>query len=246
MAITTRLEVYEIDGKPYDGFFAVDDSIKGPRPSIISFHAFEGRTAENEENAVRLAKHGYAVMAADVYGVGVRGNSMEESGGLMMALVKNRPEFHKRIMAALDVMTKQEECNPDKVVSIGYCFGGLSALDMARINAPIAGVVAIHPAFFDAVPGHSDPIQPKVLALLGYEDPMEGPENQQKFADEMTGRKADWQLHLYGGVVHAFTKKSANNPEMGVMYNESADRRSWNSMLNFLSETIGGQTNLLS
>ncbi len=241
MSLTTRLIQYEIDGKPYDGFFAVDESRNGPRPSIILFHAFEGRTLENEETAMSLAKKGYAVMAADIYGVGVRGSSMEESGGLMMALVKDRPEFHKRILAALETLTNQQECDPSKVVAVGYCFGGYSALDMARINAPIEGVVAIHPAFFGEVPGHTDPIQPKVLALLGYEDPMEGPENQRKFADEMTKRSADWQLHLYGGVVHAFTKKSANKPEIGVMYNATADKRSWISMLNFLKETIGDE-----
>ncbi len=239
MAVTTRLINYDIDGNPYDGFFAVDDSRKDPKPSVILFHAFEGRTRDNEATAIRLAKLGYAVMAADVYGVGIRGSSMEESGGLMMSLVQNREEFHKRILAALSTMTAQDECDGNKVVALGYCFGGLSVIDMARINAPVAGIVAVHPALFGPVIGHEAPIKPKVLALLGYDDPMEGPDNQRKFTDEMTAREADWQLHLYGGVVHAFTKKDANMPEKGVMYNATADERSWTTMLSFLSEVIG-------
>ncbi|MGZ8196198.1 MAG: dienelactone hydrolase family protein, partial [Methylosarcina sp.] len=56
---------------------------------------------------------------------------------------------------------------------------------------------------------------------------------------EMTRAGADWQLHTYGHTMHAFTNPVANNPDFGTVYQASADRRSWQSMRNFLEEIFG-------
>ncbi|MEO1137518.1 MAG: dienelactone hydrolase family protein, partial [Pseudomonadota bacterium] len=45
-----------------------------------------------------------------------------------------------------------------------------------------------------------------------------------------------WQLHAYGGTLHAFTNPNANDPDFGTVYDADADRRSWKAMANFLEE----------
>ena len=62
------------------------------------------------------------------------------------------------------------------------------------------------------------------------------PEQVSAFKEEMNAKQADWQLHAYSHTVHAFTRPEANNPDFGAVYNATADRRSWQSMLNFFSE----------
>jgi dienelactone hydrolase len=57
-------------------------------------------------------------------------------------------------------------------------------------------------------------------------------------AREFSDAKADWQLHGYGGTVHAFTAPQANAPEKGILYNETAAKRSWKAMENFLEEVL--------
>ena len=57
-------------------------------------------------------------------------------------------------------------------------------------------------------------------------------------ANELTEAKADWQIHAYGGTVHAFTNPEAAMPDHGIVYNASADRRSWQAMQDFLAEAL--------
>jgi dienelactone hydrolase len=60
------------------------------------------------------------------------------------------------------------------------------------------------------------------------------------FEQEMTAGGVDWQLHLYGGVGHAFTRPAAGSLGMpGFAYSKSADERSWQSMLGLFGETLG-------
>jgi dienelactone hydrolase len=65
---------------------------------------------------------------------------------------------------------------------------------------------------------------------------MATPDDARAFAGEMTNAKADWQLHAYGGTMHAFTNPEGNDPDFGTVYQADADRRSWQAMQNFLAE----------
>jgi dienelactone hydrolase len=122
-----------------------------------------------------------------------------------------------------------------QVAILGYCFGGLCALALARSGAAIQGAVSFHGLFFP--PGlEKRPIQARVLALHGYADPMAPPQQVVDFGTEMTDAGVDWQLHAYGGVLHAFTVPEANDLSMGALYNARAARRSWQAMLDFFEE----------
>ena len=82
----------------------------------------------------------------------------------------------------------------------------------------------------------TQPIKARVLALHGYADPMVPPQQVLDFAAEMDAAKVDWQLHAYGGVVHAFAVPEANDPALGAAYDAKAARRSWQAMLDFYQE----------
>jgi dienelactone hydrolase len=114
----------------------------------------------------------------------------------------------------------------------------MSVLDMARKNMAVEGVVSFHGLF--GAPGNTDDkIGPKVLALHGWEDPMATPDDVMDFSREMTGAKADWQLHAYGATMHAFTNPAAANPDFGTVYDAGADRRSFAACKDFLAEVLG-------
>jgi dienelactone hydrolase len=172
----------------------------------------------------------------DVYGKGILGNSKEENAALMTPLAQNRPLLQARLRAALEALLAQPEVDRQRVAAIGFCFGGLSVLDMARAGMPLKGVVSFHGLF--TPPGNTAglKIQAKVLALHGWDDPMARPQAVIDFAREMTEAGADWQLHAYGHTMHAFTNPQANDPSFGTVYQPVADARSWQAMQNFLAE----------
>lgn len=239
MAIRTRLIEFESDGKTFEGMLAWNDATSRPRPGVLVAHTIAGRTQHEEARAHMLAELGYAGFAMDVYGRGTLTTDADRNRDMMMALRNDRPELQRRLHAGLDVLGAQSEVDEQAIAAIGFCFGGLSVLDIARTRSDVAGVVSLH-GIFDA-PGNTEgnTISAKVLALHGWQDPLATPEDVIALADELTSMGADWQLHAYGNTTHAFTNPAADDWEGGKQYNEDADRRSWIATKNFLAELFG-------
>ena len=119
---------------------------------------------------------------------------------------------------------------------MGFCFGGLCVLDLARSGADVKGVISFHGLFNAPENLPNEPIKAKVLALHGQDDPMVPPEQVAALQKEMTNAGVDWQIHAYGNTMHAFTNPEANDPGFGTVYNAGADKRSWIAMKNFFEE----------
>lgn len=238
MAIQNRLVEYTDAGTVLEAYMAYDDSVDGPRPGVMVVHAWAGRSPFEQEVANKLAAMGYVGFAMDVYGKGVLGGGPDENAALMQPFLDDRPGLQRRLGAAMDVLANQGEVDANRVAATGYCFGGLCVLDLARTGREFRGAVSFH-GLFNA-PGNTDgnAIKAKVLALHGWDDPMVPPDSVVGLASEMSAAGANWQIHGYGGTLHAFTHPEANAPDMGAMYNADADRRSWEAMSNFLGEVL--------
>lgn len=236
MTITTRAVDYAQGGKAFEGLLAFDAAKAGRRPAVLVSHAWAGRSAGEEAFAKDLAALGYAGFALDLYGKGVLGRTNEECQALMTPLVSNRPLLQERLLSVVEVVKALPEVDPSRIAIIGFCFGGLCALDVARTGAEIRGAASFHGLF--GAPGNTKgrKIKAKVIAFHGYDDPMVKPEEIVALGNELTEAGADWQIHAYGGVMHAFMNPLANDPAFGTVYNKRAADRAWASMTAFLGE----------
>lgn len=236
MTIETRAVGYLHGGKAYEGVLAFDGARAGKRPAVLVSHAWAGRGPVEESYARRLAELGYAGFALDLYGKGVFGKTTEECQALMTPLASNRPHLQERLVHVIDVVKALPEVDAARVAIMGFCFGGLCALDVARIGADIRGAASFHGLF--AAPGNTKgrKINAKVIAFHGYDDPMVKPEDVVALGNELTEAGADWQIHAYGGVMHAFTNPNANDRAFGTVYDKRAADRSWRSLTAFLEE----------
>lgn len=239
MAIQKRFIEYQHEGNTYQGVLAWDDAREGPRPGVAIAHTWAGRGDFEEGKAVALAELGYVAFAMDVFGKGVHGEGQEECSALIAPHLENRQGLQTLAQKAVETLREQPEVDADRCVAIGYCFGGLTVLDLARSGFNVEGVVSFHGLFNP--PGNTQgvPITARVLCLHGYDDPMAQPDSMLALANELTEAGADWQIHAYGNTLHAFTNPEANDPGFGAMYDQHADRRSWQSLLNFLDEVLG-------
>jgi dienelactone hydrolase len=218
------------------GFLAYDPEINTPRPAVLVAHDWTGRNEFVCQKALLLAKMGYVGFALDMYGQGRTGNTTEEKMALMQPLANDRVMLRKRICAAFDSLITMPEIDNDRIAVIGFCFGGLCALDLARSGADIKGAVSFHGLLTKPDKLESKKIKAKILVLHGYDDPMVRPEQVSLFCQEMTEAKVDWQAHMYGHIQHAFTNPLAHDVSLGTIYNEVAAQRSWLAMTNFLQE----------
>ncbi len=236
MAIVSNTVDYLDSETLLEGFFAYDDAIEGLRPVVLIHHAWGGRDEFVAGKAVKLAELGYLAFATDMYGKGVRGSSPEENGRLMAPFMQDRARLQTRLLAALAAVKLMPWADSGKIAAIGFCFGGLCALDLARTGADLRGVVSFHGLLVapDNIP---DPkIKAKVLVLHGHDDPMVPPDQVLALQTELTKAGADWQVHTYGGTMHAFTNPVANDSAFGTVYQPIADQRSWRAMQNFFEE----------
>lgn len=237
--VTTKTVEYTVGGEIFEGLLAVPDG-EGPHPCVLVCHAWAGRTAHEDKAAERIADMGYTAFAADLYGKGITGSSKEENQKLMEPLVSDRGGvLRARLEASIAAMTDEAEADAGKAAVMGFCFGGLCALDCARAGLPVKGAAAFHAILGQDGKPASGPIEAKVIAFQGYDDPMAAADDQRAFAEEMTQRKADWQLHLYGGVMHAFTNEGANDPGFGTVYDRTASKRAWRAFEDFLADIFG-------
>lgn len=226
---------YRHENTVLEGFLAHDG--KGSKkPAVLVAHAWAGRSPFENDKARALAGLGYVGFALDMYGKGVLGTSVEENSALMTPLLQDRARLQARLQSALAAVRAQPEVDPTRVAAIGFCFGGLCVLDLARTGADVLGVASFHGLL--TAPGNTagNRITSKVLALHGHDDPMVPVSQVNEFESEMTADGVDWQVHAYGGTMHSFTNPEANDPSFGTQFKATANRRSWATLVDFLGE----------
>lgn len=236
MAIQSKTVDYKDGDRQLQGYLAWDDAVKGKRPGVMISHAWAGRSDFENGKAEAMAKLGYVGFAIDNFGKGVLGKSTAENSALIQPFLEDREMLQNRMLNALKMMKALDAVDDARVAAIGFCFGGLCVLDLARSGAAVNGVVSFHGLFGPPANTAGNKIKAKVLVLHGWDDPMATPDQVVSLGAELSGMGADWQIHGYGNTMHAFTNPDANDPDFGTVYNPDADRRSWNTMQGFLSE----------
>ena len=227
---TVNYQAKNIDLKGYVAFPDVDNA-----PLVLIAHTWAGKDEFVHQRAEDLAALGYVGFAVDMYGNGKVGADTAENESLMTPLVSDRDMLKDRIVSALNYGKSLPGVDSSRAAAIGYCFGGLVVLDLARSGEDLSGVVSFHGLLMPSDISEKG-IKAKVLVLHGERDPMVPLDMVDTFQKEMTEAEADWQLHSYGGTYHAFTNPDANDPNLGTQFNKSANDRSWQSMKNFFAE----------
>lgn len=207
-----------------------------PRATIIVFPTVAGISELETGFAETLSDKGINLFLVDLYGAEFRGASREVGAQQMRRLAADRSNLRERLTAVHEVVRGLGDDLGQGIVAIGFCFGGLCALDLARSGADIAAVGSFH-GLFDPPGLPPVPIKAKVAAFHGWDDPMVPPAKVVALARELTQAGCDWQIHAFGNTVHGFTNRNADkigNP--AVRFSEEASRRSWHALDGLLDE----------
>ncbi len=217
-----------------EGFAAYPSQKK--HPAVILCHAWKGRDDFICEKAKLIANWGYVGFALDMYGKGIVGKSKEENAALKQPFLSDRKMLQKRVLAGFDTACKLPYVDPHRIAVLGFGFGGVCALDLARAGVNLLGAISVYGHFSPPPSSLIKPITAKILVLHGYNDPVTPQDELHAFEKEMIDAKADWQAHVYGGAMHAFATPAANDPASGMQYHPLAAQRAWIAIRNFLDE----------
>lgn len=208
----------------------ITDNITGNKPGVLILPAWKGIDNEAKTAAIELEKQGYIAMIADIYGEGNIPKDNTEAAKISSQYKTDYEAYQNRIHIALDEL-KKAGADVDKIAVIGYCFGGTGALEAARANFPVEGVVSIHGGLGKGERPDGK-LSTKILVIHPADDKSVSDEDIANFQKEVKSAKADWQMIYYANSGHTFT-----NPE-SADYNEVMAKRSWEHVLMFLSEIL--------
>ena len=242
-ALQSRTVEYTHGQTLLEGYLAYDDGAQGKRPGVLVVHEWKGLNDYAKRRANQLAELGYVVFAVDMYGKGKRASDHTEAAELSGAYRNDRRLMRARIRAALDWLTQQPQVDASRIAAIGYCFGGMTVLELARSGADVRGVVSFHGGLDTPNPADAKQIKGKVLVLHGANDGFVTHDQVQAFEQEMQQAGVSYRLIQYPGAVHSFTVPEAgSDPSTGMAYNPEADRQSWAEMKAFLAEVLNDPT----
>jgi dienelactone hydrolase len=180
-AIKEEPVTYSEGGTTLKGFVVYDDAVKGRRPGIVVVHEWWGITKHTRDEARKFAEQGYTAFVADMYGEGKSVDHPNDASGMMKGLMGNPATMQARFNAALAELRKHPTVDAARIGAVGYCMGGAVALNMARVGADLAGVVAFHASLGTATPAAPGKVKAKVLVLNGADDPFIKPEQIEAF-----------------------------------------------------------------
>lgn len=236
-----RLETEQVDYRDGDarltGFFAIDADRVGKRPGVLVVHGGAGVDDHARGRARRFAEAGFAAFACDMYGEGVTGNR-ERIMRRIAELRADREALVRRVQPAIDMLSSRPDVD-GRLAAVGYCLGGMIALEYARSRSTIAGVVSVHGNLGTATPAKPSSIRARILVCHGALDPHVPMSQVTGFADEMTHAGADYQVIVYGNAMHGFTHETATGQQPGVMYDARTDGRSATAIQGFFTELFG-------
>jgi dienelactone hydrolase len=233
--VAAQLKTQTVDYKQADtaleGYLAYDSGVTGKRPGILLVHRRDGMSDFTRKHADMIAKLGYMVFAADIFGKNVRPKDTPEAQVQSTKYNADRPLMRARAQAGLDTLRQNSMVDPSRIAVIGYCFGGTVAMELIHTGAPIVGTVAVHSSFRDFTPGAAKNIKGRVLILHGAEDQTAPLSELDLVIKELRQTQVDWQLELYSGTDHGFTTPS-------TPANERANMRAWAAMQKFFAEVL--------
>jgi dienelactone hydrolase len=229
---------YQADGLRMVGHLAFEPGT-APRPGILVFPEAFGLAEHAKSRAERLASLGYVALACDLHGEQYVCR-LDEALGLISPLRADVSKIRARSQGGLDALLARPEVDGARIGAIGFCFGGTMALELARSGAAVGAVVGFHSGLGTTQKQDAKNIKGKVLVCLGADDPAIDAAQRAEFEAEMREGGVNWQMSLYGGVVHSFTNPEADKmgrPEF-ARYDERTDKRSWSEMLSLFDEVF--------
>jgi dienelactone hydrolase len=241
--IVTQPIPYEHDGVRLVGYLAYDErqvEKKDRVPGVLVVGEWWGLNDYAKSRAEKIARLGYVVFVADMYGDGQVTTDPKRAAELAGPFY-GKPLMAARARAGLEQLLKNNYVDRRRVAAIGYCFGGTVVQALAFSGAPVAGIVSFHGNLLPPSAEAAAATRAKLLICQGAADPFVPPADRDAFLAALDAGKLDYQFVTYAGALHAFTNPKADQIAAatglkGIGYNAAADRRSWAHLRTFFRE----------
>ena len=201
-------------------------------PAVIMIHENKGLNDNIKNMANLLAKEGYVVLAVDLFNGEVTTNQTRASE--LSQSIRDHPDVAiSNLQGAVKYLTSLPNVNPDKIASLGWCFGGQQSLQLALNSEdhPLSATV-IYYGRLVTEPENLSKIKWPVLGIFGENDESIPIATVEHFEDALTKNGITNEIYIFNGVGHAFANPSGDN------YAPNETKNAWQKTLTFLNKYL--------
>ncbi|MCX7798869.1 MAG: dienelactone hydrolase family protein [Fimbriimonadales bacterium] len=208
-------------------------------PIVLIVHDWNGIDAYEEGRARQIAELGYIGFAIDIYGKGVRPKDPQACAAEAQKYYRDHGLLMGRLNAALRRAGEIPEADRSRMAIMGYCFGGMVALEAARAGNDLEAAISFHGSLATQHPAQKGRTKARILVLHGGADPLVPKSDVEALKKEMANAGVPLRFVEYPGALHAFTVPGPEpRPGAAAGYNAAADKASWRELESFLRESF--------
>lgn len=236
-----RIE-FEHGGTLLRGYAAFPET-PTPAPAILVMHSALGVAhGVNEAVARRLVERGYAAVCTDMYGAHLAEASVEEAGSAYAANLADPEGQRGRAVAWFDNVATRTGVDRDRIAAVGFCYGGMTVLELARSGVDLTAAVSYHGTLTTHAPAEPGTVRAHVVAYCGAGDPYAPLVDVDNLRKEMQDAGVrSYQITVFGAASHGFTDPEAATLQLdGVEYDALSNDLSWNGTLVLFQHLFGG------
>lgn len=215
-------------GQPATSGYLARPAGGGKHPAVIVIHENRGLNAHIKDVARRVALEGYLALAPDLL-TGSGGTPADEDKARDLVGALDPATTLARLVAAVEWLARHAQ-STGKVGTVGFCWGGAMANQLAAAGSPLAAAVAYYGRQL------ADAEVPRVSAalLLHYAEHDERVNaGIAAYEAALKAHAKTYELHRYPGTQHAF-----NNDTNAARYDAAAARLAWERTLAFLKRHL--------
>jgi carboxymethylenebutenolidase len=202
-------------------------------PAVIMIHENKGLNDNIKKMANLLARNGYVVLAVDLF-KGEVTTDRNRSSELSQYVRDNQDIATANLKSAVKYLSSLPNVNPEKIVSLGWCFGGGQSLQLALNSQdhPVAATIIYYGRLLTDNASLAK-IKWPVLGIFGDQDKSISVDSVKAFEMALNSNGIPNEIYIYKGVGHAFANPSGEN------YAPKETRDAWQKTLAFLEKHVG-------
>jgi carboxymethylenebutenolidase len=202
-------------------------------PAVIMIHENKGLNDNIKKMANLLARNGYVVLAVDLF-KGEVTTDRNRSSELSQYVRDNQDIATANLKSAVKYLSSLPNVNPEKIVSLGWCFGGGQSLQLALNSQdhPVAATIIYYGRLLTDNASLAK-IKWPVLGIFGDQDKSISVDSVKAFEMALNSNGIPNEIYIYKGVGHAFANPSGEN------YAPKETRDAWQKTLAFLGKHVG-------
>ena len=213
------------------------------RPAVLVMHSGMGIAHKDvvEPAAKKLASLGYVAVCSDMYGAHLEGAGQDGYAPAYQDLQFDNPAKQRaRTQAWFDTVAALSYVDAKRIAAVGFCYGGTTALELARSGADLRAAVSYHGILTTYRKAEPGAIRGEVVVYCGGGDPWAPHEEVEDLRKELIAAgHRNYQVTIFGAADHGFTDRHAAEQNLeGLSFHELSNDLSWNGTVALLEHVF--------